>query len=177
MKYIEFYKKISWLISVSLGLFYLGGGYFVYKNNFEVASKSFLFGIFWLVLAYFLKKTIKKDVDFFKILEFCAYVFSYSKTEQEISQKRLEYILFLMNKKSKIFQELVFDNLEKVPEKITKLCQRSPKMFSKSRSLKANPWALCPEHFLSESEKETLNQILEETDNLSDSQIYIKTNE
>jgi len=177
MKYLEFYKKISWLISISLGLFYLVGGFLVYKTNFEVAVKSMVFGIFWFFLSYILKKTIKKDVDFFKILEVCSYVYSYSKTDKEITQKRLEYIVFLMNKKKNIFQEIVFTNVDDVPEKITKLCLRSPKMFSKSRSLKANPWALCPEHLMSDEEKEILNKLFEETDHLSDSELYTKVHE
>ena len=177
MKAIEVYKKISWLISLSLGLFYLISGYSIYQTNFNVASKAFFFAIFWFLLAYILKKTIKKDIDFLKTLEFSAFVFSFSKTENEISQKRLEYLFFILNKRKKILEEIFFDDVFKVPEKISKICKRSILMFSKSRSLKANPYALFPENILSNEEKDELTSILNETDSLSDMEIYKKINE
>lgn len=102
MKTFKIILKFSWLLSILLGVFYIGIGWWLLDKDAAAGEKSLWFGAFWLVMAYINKKLNKPNESYVKMGQACAYIYGKVSDTASLTENKIMQILYLADNEAAV---------------------------------------------------------------------------
>lgn len=182
MKTFKIILKFSWLISILLGVFYIGLGVWLNDKEPDAAQKSIWFGIFWFVMAYINKKFNKPNESYVKMGQACAYIYGKISDTASLTENRIMQILYLADNeaavmlKKSLFPQAPWSYNAYLVNPHAEFWSKNSKMFAKLTAKGLNPSIMVPPKNFTDEELLVLDKVIQEVgeDSLFDIQVKVK---
>jgi hypothetical protein len=172
MSVFKFWIKISWLISLLLGFFWVGCGIFAMTTNQDsLAGKSYLMALFWFGLTYVLKRANGQNISYKKISEVCAFIFGKAQDKNQLSSLRLMQLLYLCDweasktLKKSLFPQAPWSYETFLTNKIAQFWADKSKMFLNISQKGLDPRLMVPPINCSSEELLLVEKVIKDCEN------------